>query len=399
LQGAADDYSIAAQILRHGVTHLQCTPSMVRMLMMNDESRAALARIRHFFVGGEALPGTLVAELRKTNAAATVENMYGPTETTIWSATQRAEPCAGVVPLGRPIANTQLYVLDERQRPVPPGTAGELCIGGEGVARGYLHRDDLTRERFLADPFREGSRMYRTGDLARYTEDGVLEFLGRVDHQVKLRGYRIELGEIEARLAAHPGVREAVVVAREDNPGDVRLVAYLRYAAEPIADDVLRTHLKETLPEYMVPAHFVAMQSFPLTPNAKVDRKALPRPDEARPHTSARYVAPENDVQRQIAEVYKRVLGVSQIGLADNFFLLGGHSLLAVQAHRELRASVSPGVTITDIFRFPTVAALAAHLDGGGKPGEQLGRVADRAAARREAMAQRRGLRRARQEQ
>ena len=389
------DYSIAAQIVRHDATHLQCTPSMVRMLAMNAEARAAMARVRHFFVGGEALPGALVSELRGMNSSATVENMYGPTETTIWSSTQSAQPCEGVVPLGKPIANTQLYVLDDRQRPVPPGTAGELCIGGDGVARGYLHREDLTRERFLADPFREGGRMYRTGDLVRFTKDGILQFLGRVDFQVKVRGYRIELGEIEARIAAHPGVREAVVLAREDTPGDVRLVAYLRYAAEPVGDDSLRTHLREALPEFMVPAHFVTIESFPLTPNAKIDRKALPRPDEIRKlAAAAEYVAPENDVQRQIAEVYKRVLGLSQVGLSDNFFKLGGHSLLAVQAHRELRANVSAKLTITDIFRFPTVVSLAAHLDNGGKAGEQLARVAGRAAARREAIVGRRGPRR-----
>jgi hypothetical protein len=237
--------------------------------------------------------------------------------------------------------------------------------------------------------------MYRTGDLVRFTEEGILLFLGRVDHQVKVRGYRIELGEIEARIVAHPGVREAVVLAREDTPGDVRLVAYLRYAAEPAGDDELRAHLREALPEFMVPAHFVTIGNFPLTPNAKIDRKALPRPEEARKlAAAAEYVAPQNDIQRQIAEVYKRVLGLSQVGLADNFFKLGGHSLLAVQAHRELRASVSANLTITDIFRFPTVASLAANLENGEKAGEQLARVADRAAARREAIGGRRGPRR-----
>jgi natural product biosynthesis luciferase-like monooxygenase protein len=394
---AQDDYSIAAQIARHKATHLQCTPSMVRMLAMNDEARAALGTVRHFFIGGEALPGALVGELRRINAAASVENMYGPTETTIWSSTQTADPASPVVPLGRPIANTQLYVLDGRQRPVPPGTAGELCIAGDGVARGYLHRPELTAERFLADPFRPGNRMYRTGDLVRFTEEGVLQFLGRIDHQVKVRGYRIELGEIEARLAEHAGVREAVVMAREDSPGDVRLVAYLRFKDKPVADAELAAHVKQTLPDYMAPAHFVAMDSFPLTPNAKVDRKALPRPDAAQARTQAAYVAPESDVQRQIADVYKKVLGLPQVGLSDNFFQLGGHSLLAVQAHRELRANVSPKLTITDIFRFPTVAALAAHLDDAGDAGAALAVVAGRAAARREAM-QRRGTRAARQD-
>ncbi len=389
-----DDYSIAAQIVRHDVTHLQCTPSMARMLSMNDEARASMGRVRCFFVGGEALPGALVAELASIAPGSTVENMYGPTETTIWSSTQTAAPCDGTVPLGQPIANTQLYVLDDRQRPVPPGTPGELYIGGDGVARGYLNRDDLTAERFVADPFREGGRMYRTGDLVRRTEDGTLQFLGRVDYQVKVRGYRIELGEIEARLSTHPDVREAVVVAREDNPGDVRLVAYLR-VERPAADDALRAHLRESLPEFMVPAHFVTMERFPLTPNAKVDRKQLPKPeDSGAKAASVEYVAPESDLQRVIADVYKKVLGVPRVGLRDNFFELGGHSLLAVQAHRELRAAITAPVTVTDIFRFPTVLKLATHLDDRDKAGEELEKVADRAAARREAMG-RRGLRRA----
>jgi natural product biosynthesis luciferase-like monooxygenase protein len=390
---AEADYGVAAQIVRHGATHIQCTPSMARMLLMDDDARKALAGVGHLFVGGEALPGPLVAELKRLGCAR-VENMYGPTETTIWSSTQAAEPIEGFVPLGKPIANTQLYVLDDERRPVPPGTPGELYIGGDGVARGYLHREDLTRERFLPDPFRAGGRMYRTGDLVRHTEEGALQFLGRIDHQVKVRGYRIELGEIEAKLAAHPGVREVVVMAREDTPGDVRLVAYLRFVADPVADDALRAFVQDALPEFMVPAHYVALERFPLTPNAKVDRKALPRPEEARAAASpAPYVAPASEVQRQIAEIYRKVLRVPQIGLSDNFFKLGGHSLLAVQAHRELRANVSPKLTITDIFRFPTVAALAGHIDSGGKPDAPLERVADRATARREALARRRGLR------
>jgi len=393
------DYSIAAQIARHSATHLQCTPSMIRMLAMNNDARRALGRIRHFFIGGEALPGALVAELRQINPGASIQNMYGPTETTIWSTTQQAEPCEGTVPLGKPIANTQIYVLDDRQRPTPPGTPGELYIAGDGVARGYLHREELTRERFLADPFRDGNRMYRTGDLVRFAEDGTLQFLGRVDFQVKVRGYRIELGEIEARLAAHPAVQEAVVVAREDRPGDVRLVAYLRHRGTPATDDALRAHLSEALPEYMVPAHFVVMASFPLTPNAKVDRKALPKPEDTRDFAAqVEYVAPENEVQKQIAEVYKRVLGIAQVGLSDNFFKLGGHSLLAVRAHRELQANVSGKLTVTDIFRFPTVAALATHLEGGGKAAQDLERLAGRAAARRDAVTRRRGLRRNRDE-
>ncbi|MDR5652848.1 MupA/Atu3671 family FMN-dependent luciferase-like monooxygenase [Ruixingdingia sedimenti] len=390
---AEGDYSIAAQILRHGVTHLQCTPSMARMIAMNDDSRAALARVRHLMIGGEALPGALVADLAKAGPA-TVENMYGPTETTIWSSTATADAAEPVANIGSPIANTRMYVLDDAQRPVPVGVAGELWIGGAGVARGYWQRDDLTAERFLPDPFHEG-RMYRTGDLVRWRADGRLDFLGRADHQVKLRGYRIELGEIEAALESQPNVRQAVVLAREDVAGDPRLVAYVTPAtADPVA---LRGALAARLPEHMVPAAIVALPDFPLTPNRKVDRKALPAPSEAAPApATAAYEAPQDGVQATIAAIWARVLNVPQVGAKDNFFALGGHSLLAVQAHREIRAALnSTKLSITDIFRFPTLSALAAHLDD--RPAaDDPADTADRAQARADAMSRRRALRAAR---
>ncbi|MFB9343389.1 MupA/Atu3671 family FMN-dependent luciferase-like monooxygenase [Aminobacter aganoensis] len=380
--------ALAADIAAHGVTHLQCTPSMARMFLVNDEDRQALGQVRHLLVGGEALPASLLSELRKVTSAP-VENMYGPTETTIWSSTMTADIGEGVVPLGKPIANTQLYVLDASLRPVAPGMAGELVIGGEGVARGYFGRDDLTRERFVANPFADG-RMYRTGDLVRYTTDGVLQFLGRTDHQVKVRGYRIELGEIESRIAEFPGIAETVVMAREDRAADVRIVAYLRLRDGKLDESALRTHLAKSLPEYMVPAHFVVLNAFPLTPNAKVDRKALPKPEARREAEAEIYVAPVDNVQREIAETFRRILGVERVGLNDSFFALGGHSLLAVQAHRELKASVAPDIAITDLFRFPTVAALSGHLADRGKSDERLSQVADRAAMRRAALGDRR---------
>lgn len=394
------DYSIAAQILRHGVTHLQCTPSMARMILMNEDSRLALGRVKHLMLGGEALPGALVADLRKV-ATAGIENMYGPTETTIWSTTETAGPGEAVVNIGRPIANTQLYVLDEAQNPVPPGVPGELWIGGDGVARGYWQRPDLTAERFHTDPFVRdhacpwGARMYRTGDLVRRRPDGKLDFLGRADHQVKLRGYRIELGEIEAVLEAQPGVNQAVVLAREDVPGDLRLVAYVVGVASEAA---LRSALAAQLPGHMVPAHFVAMEVLPLTPNRKVDRKALPAPRAKA--EAATYVAPETGVAAQIAAIWQKVLGVPKVGARDNFFALGGHSLLAVQAHREIRETLgATRLSITDIFRFPTLQALAAHLDDGPKPAAQMVSaqgLAERADARADAMARRRALRQGR---
>lgn len=380
--------ALAADIAAHGVTHLQCTPSMARMFLVNEEDRQALKQVRHLLIGGEALPGALLAELRKVTSAP-VENMYGPTETTIWSSTMTADIGEGVVPLGKPIANTQLYVLDASLRPVAPGMAGELVIGGEGVARGYFGRDDLTRERFVANPFADG-RMYRTGDLVRYTTDGVLQFLGRTDHQVKVRGYRIELGEIESRIAEFPGIAESVVMAREDRADDVRIVAYLRLKEKRLDESALRVHLAKSLPEYMVPAHFVTLNAFPLTPNAKVDRKALPKPEAKREAETEIYVAPVDNVQREIAETFRRILGVERVGLNDSFFALGGHSLLAVQAHRELKASVAPDIAITDLFRFPTVAALSGHLADRGKSDERLSQVADRAAMRRAALGDRR---------
>lgn len=402
---AEDDFSIAAQIERHGVSHLQCTPSMARMLLMSDEARAALGRVRHLMLGGEALPAALVRDLRAVTDAR-IENMYGPTETTIWSSTGRVEEVEGVADLGTPIANTQLYVLDAALAPVPIGNAGELWIGGDGVTRGYHGRPDLTGDRFHADPFREGGRIYGTGDLVRRRADGGLDFLGRADTQVKLRGYRIELGEIEAAAEALDGITEAVVIAREDQPGDLRLVAYLR--GPQVEEARIKAALAERLPAHMVPAHVVRMDHFPLTPNRKVDRKALPAPNQAPASAAPARTAPASpgkavtvaEAQTRIAAIWARILGVSDIGAGSNFFDLGGHSLLAVQAHRDIKAELGVAISITDIFRHPTLGALAE------KVGTPMAAVADaapaavaensRAEARRDAMSRRRALRAAR---
>ncbi|SFJ39951.1 MupA/Atu3671 family FMN-dependent luciferase-like monooxygenase [Aerobium aerolatum] len=380
---------LAADIRREGVTHLQCTPSMASMFLNDPADRTAMASLKHLFIGGEPLRRTLVEELRQASAA-TLENMYGPTETTIWSSTKTVDTDEEVVSLGTPIANTCLYVLDRWLQPVPPGEAGELYIGGDGVARGYLNREDLTNQRFIPNPFAEG-RIYATGDLVRYRADESLEFVGRVDNQVKIRGNRIELGEIETRLGELPGVREVIVTVREDHPGDKRIVAYLRGTAHtPI--EAVREHLAKDLPEYMIPAHVVTLASFPLTPNAKVDRAKLPKPvvAVAAPADKADDAPPSSEHQRKIADAFKRVLNIPAVGLHENFFALGGHSLLAVQMHRDLKATIAPQLTITDIFRFPTVAGLAEHVSGKSNPSAQLDRVAERAALRRAAMEARR---------
>ncbi len=374
---AADDFSIAAQISRHKVTHLQCTPSMARMLVMNDDASAALRHVEHLMLGGEALPGALVGDLNALTGAH-IENMYGPTETTIWSTTRTAEANAGVVGIGTPIANTQVYILNDKLEPQPIGVPGELYIGGDGVTRGYWQREDLTAERFVADPFsgRDGARIYATGDLARWLPNGELDFLGRADFQVKLRGYRIEMGEIETAIDALDGVRQSVVVVREDIPGVQQLVAYL--LAEGSAEEPkLKAALSEVLPAHMIPGRFVTLDAFPLTPNKKVDRKALPVPTApARPKPATALSTPnaaekpsqgsgfDGDVTVAISGIWTGILGVTDISARDSFFDLGGHSLLAVQAHREIKAQL--GVTklsITDIFRFPVLGDLAAAVE------------------------------------
>ncbi|MFN5996345.1 MAG: MupA/Atu3671 family FMN-dependent luciferase-like monooxygenase [Paracoccaceae bacterium] len=403
--GAEGDDTMAGLIHRHGVTHLQCTPSMARMLAEDDGARAALKRLKRMLVGGEALMGRLAGDIA-TLIGAPVLNMYGPTETTIWSSVEATTGADGVVNIGQPIANTALYVLDDTQAPVPDGREGELWIGGEGVAHGYFQRPDLTADRFRPDPFAGMGRMYRTGDLVRKRPDGKLDYLGRADFQVKIRGHRIELGEIETTLEAASGIRQAVVIAREDNPGDVRLVGYVT-ADGTIDEQALRHDLGQHLPEVMVPAHIVRLEAFPLTPNGKVDRKALPSPSAVvAPAAPKAFVPLEGGVEQTIAAVWARVLGVPQVGRSDNFFTLGGHSLLAVQAHREMKVALnSDRIAITDIFRFPVVSALADHIAKlvpaaaatSAAPPPPQAVTTETADTRMDAMARRRAMREARE--
>ena len=381
--------SLPQQILEYNVTHLQCTPSMARMLTMMEGGEQALQSLQHIMIGGEAFPIPLAHDLDRLAPAATITNMYGPTETTIWSSTHPVSGKPDNIPIGRPIANTSLYVLDSRRQPVPPGTPGELYIGGLGVARGYLNRPDLTAERFVADPFASNSaRMYRTGDVARWRPDGVMEFLGRVDHQIKVHGHRIEPGEIEVALAQHPEVRESVVVSYENAPGDHRLVAYVVGEGIPPTASALRQLLSESLPDYMVPSHFVMLDRLPLTPNGKVDRKALPAPDAQPTRSEASYAAPENDLDRIVVEVWQETLGLDSVGIDDNFFDIGGHSLLVVSMHRRLREMLEQTVTLTDLYRFPTIRALTSYLSGADQS-DALAESTQRAQQRRAAMGRR----------
>ncbi|MBB3992943.1 natural product biosynthesis luciferase-like monooxygenase protein [Sulfitobacter undariae] len=384
---AEDDFSLAAQLMRHKVSHMQCTPSMAQMMVMNDETRFALSGLRELMVGGEALPGALAAELIQA-CGGRVQNMYGPTETTIWSTTQMVTQPETTAAIGTPIANTQTYVLDETLTPRPVGVAGELYIAGDGVTLGYHDRPEMTAERFVDNPFGSG-KMYRTGDLAMWRCDGSLGFMGRADDQVKIRGHRIELGEIESALAAQAGITQAVVVAREAR-GGAQLVGYV--TGSNINEDALRRALSATLPDIMVPARIVEVARMPLTPNKKIDRKALPAPT-AKVAPSAALDAPvQGGTQAAIAQVWTAILGVANIRPSDNFFSLGGHSLLAVQAHRDIKAALGVDkLGITDIFRFPTLEGLAAHLDKGKVAVAEV--PAEAAPAKAETISKRRAMR------
>ncbi|HRE45167.1 MAG TPA: LLM class flavin-dependent oxidoreductase, partial [Terricaulis sp.] len=353
-------YTVAEDIRHFDAAHLQCTPSMALMLA-GDADVAAMQRLKAIMVGGEALPLDLAQALRARAPGAKLLNMYGPTETTIWSTVAELNEIGNFIPLGEAIANTTLRVVNADGRRQPALAAGELWIGGAGVSQGYWERADLNADRFVAPHDSQGEIMYRTGDLVRRHANGALEFLGRIDHQVKIRGHRIELGEIEAALAADPSIGQVVVVAR-GAASDARLVAYcIAKAGAGFDEKAVRERLARTLPEIMVPAAFVALSAMPLTPNGKIDRKALPEPSVAAAGVSE---APSDETEAKVAALWGELLGLDRIGVTDNFFDLGGHSLLAFQMLRRIQAEMNSDVTITDVFRFSTVRALATRIRG-----------------------------------
>ncbi len=342
---------------KHAITHATLPPA----LLQDGEDLVRLSTPLRLILAGEAPNLTL---LRSLLHQGTVFNAYGPTETTICATAWRCpqELSSETILIGRPIANTRLYLLDTQHQPVPLGTAGELYIAGVGIARGYLNRPELSAERFFSDPFshRENARMYKTGDLARYLPDGNLEFLGRDDHQVKIRGFRIELGEIEARLIEHPQVREAAVVALSEG-SQKKLIAYVVAEADAHLPSTLHAHLAARLPEYMMPAAFVHLEALPLTVNGKLDRRALPAPDDQAFARHA-YVAPQGETETQLAAIWAELLKVAHISRHDSFFALGGHSLLAVQMIRRVRTTLGIETTLRTLFEAPTVAELAQRL-------------------------------------
>ncbi len=382
---ASDGRRLSKEMEKYGATIMQATPATWRMLLDSDWQGNPKLKM---LCGGEAMPRELANRLVEKGAS--LWNMYGPTETTIWSAAQEIVAGDGLVSIGSAIANTQLYIVDGNLRPVPVGVHGELLIGGDGLARGYLYRADLTAEKFIPDPFskKPGARLYRTGDLTRFLPDGNIEYISRIDHQVKIRGFRIELGEIESVLSSHAGVDKAAVIVREDNPGDKRLVAYIisENKETPKASS-LRSHLQEKLPEYMVPSAFVFLDKLPLTPNGKLDRKALPAPDAGGIELQTEYKPPHNEAERIIAAVWKDVLHVDKVGVNDNFFDLGGHSLLLVQVQNKLCDKLQRELSIIELFKYPTVKSLAQFFNPGSKPDKSMDKLQDIAKRQKQALA------------
>jgi len=364
--GHQESAYLAKLIAREGITTVHFVPSMLQ-IFLGEPGLVRCRSLRRVIASGEALPFDL-KERFFTRLGAELHNLYGPTEAavevTAWAC--KPEDEGPLVPIGRPIANVRVHVLDRNLRPVPVGVPGELFLGGVQLARGYLRRPELTAERFVPDPFAgPGERLYRTGDLVKRFSDGTVVYLDRIDHQVKLRGFRIELGEIEAALASHPGVREAVVAVREIGSGDRRLVAYV-VAAERPGPEVgeLRELLRGRLPDYMVPSSFVLLESLPLTPNGKVDRKALPAPELDRPGLQGNYVAPRTPTEETLAQSWAEVLALAPIGVTDNFFDLGGHSLLALHVIDHIRTQFGLELSLGAMFRSSTVEKMAALVDG-----------------------------------
>ncbi|MGI8503150.1 MAG: non-ribosomal peptide synthetase, partial [Hassallia sp.] len=361
-EGGRDLLYLIKLIDQNHISHLLGLPSLYALLL-EQAKREQLVSLRTVIVAGEACTKQLVELHLQQLPETSLFNEYGPTEATIWSSVYHCtSKLTTAVPIGRPIANTQIYLLDSHLQPVPVSVAGEVYISGEGLARGYLNRPDLTTERFIPNPFsnQPGSRLYKTGDLARYLPDGNIEFKGRIDQQVKIRGYRIELGEVEAVLSQHPQVRSLVVIAREDEPGHNRLVAYIvpEDGHSPSTSD-FRHFLQTQLPEYMVPSAFVRLQSLPFTANGKVDRRALPAPDKVNAEIDEFFVAPRNSLEQQLADIWAELLRVQKVGIHNNFFALGGHSLLVTQLISRIRDALGVELLIQDVFANFTVAELS----------------------------------------
>jgi amino acid adenylation domain-containing protein len=371
-EAVRDGAALISLIEQSGVTVMQATPATLQMLLDAGWEGGDYLKI---LCGGEAWNAGLAGQLLAR--CGSLWNMYGPTETTVWSAVARVEEGRSVV-VGRPIANTRFYVLDSNSQLVPVGVPGELYIAGEGLARGYLHRPELTAERFIADPFAgSGALMYRTGDLVKRLQNGTLEFLGRLDHQVKIRGHRIELGEIESALTGHPDIERCVAIAYQGVDGLQNLAAYFIPTSDKIIPvHELRLFLGDRLPSYMIPAAYVPIPEFPLTPSGKLDRKALPPPETRAPEIGTEFVEPVMPVEKQLAAIWREMLNLAQVGLRDNFFDLGGHSLLALRTINEINKALNVRLNVPDFFQGPTIEQLVKMLDL-DNPAKNMSRIVE----------------------
>jgi acyl-coenzyme A synthetase/AMP-(fatty) acid ligase/acyl carrier protein len=385
-EGHRDSAYLIKLIIEERITTLHFVPSMLQ-IFLEEEDVEQCSNIKRVICSGEALSFELQNRFFE-RLDTQLHNLYGPTEAavdvTYWAC--RPDTKRKIVPIGFPVANTQMYILDPELRPVPIGCTGELHIGGVQVARGYLNRAELTAEKFIPDPFSDDpkARLYKTGDLARYLPDGSIEYLGRVDFQVKIRGLRVELGEIEAQLAELDAIKKCVVILREDRPGDQRLVAYLVVEEEPGPTNTeMRSFLKEKLPEYMVPSVYVLMDDLQLTPSGKIDRRALPAPDRSRPELEEVFIAPRSQSEELVAGIWGNVLGVERIGVHDNFFEIGGHSLLATRVVARIQQEFHLDLKLMDFFKMPTIAELTERIEGllwinAGRPGDDEAELQDR---------------------
>lgn len=369
--GHGDRSYLIDLICKEQITTLHFVPSMLQVFLDGEDVQKCTS-IKRVICSGEALPLNLQTRFfQRFNCE--LHNLYGPTEAaidvTFWQC-QKHNPWP-TVPIGQPISNIQIYILDSHLQPVPVGIPGELYIGGAGLARGYWHRPELTAEKFIPHPFinHPNQRLYKTGDLGRYLPDGNIEYLGRIDHQVKIRGFRIELEEIEAQLSAYSQIRETVVIVREDEPGEKSLVAYVSPDGDVnIQISELRSFLQSKLPAYMIPTNFVILPTLPLTPNGKINRKALPKPEKLRLKSTVAYVMPQTEIETKIVKIWQEVLKIEQIGIEDNFFELGGHSLLMVRVQQQLQEVLKISVPILELFRYPTISSLADYFSQLQKP-------------------------------
>jgi len=372
LLGESNGLDNLATTLRSGrdINLLKMTPSQLEAFNQLVLSEEVTSRIHMLILGGEALFDHNLAVVKRQAPSPTIINEYGPTETVVGCCVYEVSEesrLAGLIPIGRPISNMQMYIFDGHCNPVPHGISGEIYIGGVGLARGYQGQSDLTAERFIPHPYTKdsGSRLYKTGDVGRYRSNGTIDYLGRSDHQVKILGYRIELGEIETVLSQHPTVGQAVVLCHEDRPGEKQLVAYMVITGDsPIEPANLRAYLKTRLPDYMLPTAFVVLDALPLTPNGKLDRRALPAPEKRREGLSTSMVPPRTPEEEILADIWAATLNLPQVGIHDNFFSLGGHSLLATRIISQIRSVFSVDMPIRTLFDHPTIKDLAKYVKG-----------------------------------